>query len=67
MDDEVRAAFSRRQPKKHFGAQLDIIMYSFVHEIRAQEHPSTSSGQVAQSVERKFSRYALGAMRHAFS
>jgi hypothetical protein len=36
IDDEARAVFSRRQPRKHFGAQLDIRMYSFVYESRAQ-------------------------------
>ncbi len=53
IDGEVRAAFSRRQVTKHFSAQLDIKMYSFIYESKAQ------------SVQGKFSRYALGALRSA--
>jgi hypothetical protein len=36
MDDEVRRAFSRREPTKHFSTQIDIWVYGFVHEIRAE-------------------------------
>ena len=31
MDGEVKPAFSRRPPTKHFSAQLDIKMYGFVY------------------------------------
>ncbi len=52
IDSEVRAAFSGRQVTKHFSAQLDIKMYSFVYVLAwRKEHPSTpstSSGQEAQ-------------------
>ncbi|MEE9527989.1 MAG: hypothetical protein V3W07_10015, partial [Syntrophobacteria bacterium] len=42
IDGEVRAAFSRRQVTKHFSAQLDIKMYSFVYVLAwRKEHPST--------------------------
>jgi hypothetical protein len=59
IDSEVRAAFSRRQATKHFSAQLDVRMYSFMYVLACRkEHPSRSSGQVAQSVEKKFSRSA---------
>ena len=35
IEIEVRAAFRRRQAKQHFGAQLDIGMYGFVHKSSA--------------------------------
>ncbi len=43
IDDEARAVFSRRQPRKHFGAQLDIRMYSFAYESKAQSAKSKAS------------------------
>jgi hypothetical protein len=39
MEGEEKAAFSGRQPRKHFRAQINIQMYNFVHEIRAQRAP----------------------------
>ena len=53
IDGEVRAAFSRRQVTKHYSAQLDIKMYSFVYVLAWRKE---------QSVQEK-SRYALCAMR----
>ena len=42
IDGEVRAAFSRRPPTKHFSAQLDVKMYGFVYVLAwRKEHPST--------------------------
>ena len=55
IDGEVRAAFSRRQVTKHFSAQLDIKMYSFVYVLAWRKE---------QSVQEK-SRYALGVLRSA--
>ncbi len=55
IDSEVRTAFSRRQVTKHFSAQLDIKMYSFVYVLAWRKE---------QSVQEK-SRYALGALRYA--
>jgi len=51
MDGEVKAAFSRRSPTKHFSAQLDVKMYGFVYVL---EWPTSR----AQSVKKKFSRSA---------
>lgn len=53
MDDEVGVTFSRREPTKHFSAQINIWMYSFVH---------TSKAQSAERLENVF-RFALCALR----
>lgn len=39
MDGEVRAAFSRRPPTKHFSAQLDAKMYGFVYVFLINRQP----------------------------
>jgi hypothetical protein len=36
MEGEEKAAFSGRQPRKHFCAQIDIQMYIFMHTSKAQ-------------------------------
>lgn len=39
IDSEVRAAFSRRPPTKHFSAQLDVKMYGFVYVFLINRQP----------------------------
>ena len=39
IDGEVRAAFSRRPPTKHFSAQLDARMYGFVYVFLINRQP----------------------------